>query len=68
MEVDAAAEQFPQPSASSAAAPAESPPPPLLPSADSEPRPSAEASGQHALHQSGEDATLYLGPGASHGF
>ncbi|XP_016004077.2 DDB1- and CUL4-associated factor 6 isoform X3 [Rousettus aegyptiacus] len=52
MEVDAAAEQFPQPSASSAAASAESPPPPLLPSADSEPRPSAEASGQHALHQS----------------
>ncbi|XP_039737459.1 DDB1- and CUL4-associated factor 6 isoform X5 [Pteropus medius] len=60
MEVDAAAEQFPQPSASSAASAqarspassAESPPPPLLSSPDSEPRPSVEASGQHTHHQS----------------
>ncbi|XP_039737456.1 DDB1- and CUL4-associated factor 6 isoform X2 [Pteropus medius] len=66
MEVDAAAEQFPQPSASSAASAqarspassAESPPPPLLSSPDSEPRPSVEASGQHTHHQSDSPSSV----------
>lgn len=63
MEVDTPAEQFLQPSTSSmahsTAPPTGSPPSTsLLSSPDSEHRPSAEASGQHTHHQSGEDVTL----------